>query len=72
MSSLFSDGHETSVTGVAVLVDLERQSGVRHFGWEGLAFPSNYLDGFRLSLARKRWQQSELLHEMLLDDGQYF
>ena len=33
---------------VAVLVDLERQAGFRHFDWEGLAFPANYLDCFRL------------------------
>jgi hypothetical protein len=57
MSYLFSDGLETSVTGVAVLVDLERQSGFRHFGWVGLAFPAKYLDCFRLSLARNRCQQ---------------
>ena len=42
------DGLETSVTGVAVLVDLERQAGFRHFGREVLAFPANYLDCFRL------------------------
>jgi hypothetical protein len=48
MSSLFFDGVETSVTGVAVLVDLERQAGFRHFCWVGLAFPANYLDCFGL------------------------